>query len=212
MAAVNEMVKAVVNVDGLDEPIPVRFNPEDYTVTSSPEIKKSTILGVNGEHIQFLSGGGSVLSMVLHYDTYNSPMRATDVRTLTFPLTKLVKMDGEKHQPPLVTFVYGSFIFKGMVTKADQKFTMFSRLGIPVRCELTFEITKTLSVDDKMMEPKESSDRTKVRQLTEGDQLWMLSNKEYDSPEHWRKIAEANDIDNPRLLKDKHQLTVPVLE
>ncbi len=212
LPAINLMVKAVVKVDGLAVPIPVRFNPESYTVTSSPEIKKSTANGGNGDHIQFISGGGSVLSMVLHYDTYNSPFRAADVRLLTFPFTNLVKMKGEDHQSPLVTFVYGTFLFRGMVTKADQKFTMFSRLGIPVRCELTFEITEALSIEDKMQEPKESSDRTKVRTILEGDQLWMLSSKEYDSPEHWRKIAEANNIDNPRLLKQKNELTVPVLE
>jgi nucleoid-associated protein YgaU len=206
------MVKAVVKIEGTDSPVSVRFNPENYTVTSTPEIKKSTIVGANGEHIQFISGGGSVLSMVLHYDTYNTPLKETDVRALSKPLTDLIKKDGEQNQPPLVTFVYGSFMFKGVVTKANQKFTMFSRQGIPVRCELTFEVTKTVSVDEQISQPKDSSENTKVCDVLDGDQLWMVSNNEYDSPEHWRSIAEANDIDNPRLLNDKSKLTVPVLE
>lgn len=212
LPAMNPMVKAIIKVEGSSIPIPVRFNPESYNVTASPNLSSRKIMGVNGEHVQFISGGESVLSMTLHFDTYNSPMRLVDVRTMTKMLTDLVDMDGELHRAPKVTFVYGTFIFTGIVQKADQKFTMFSRLGIPVRCELTFEIKKTFDSDDKKNEPKESSDRTKVRTLQEGDQLWMLSSKEYDSPEHWRKIADANGIDNPRLLKNKNELTVPVLE
>ncbi len=212
LPANNLLVKAVLKVEGSDTQVPVKFNPENYNVTSSPNLSKRKVMGVNGEHIQFISGGESVLSMLLHFDTYHSPMRADDVRLLTSKLTELVQMNGELHRLPYVTFVYGTFIFKGIVTKADQKFTMFSRLGIPVRCELTFEITKTFDADDKQAEPKESSDRTKVRTLLEGDQLWMLAHKEYDSCDHWRKIADANNVDNPRLLKNKKELTVPVLE
>jgi nucleoid-associated protein YgaU len=58
----------------------------------------------------------------------------------------------------------------------------------------------------------ESSDRTKVRVINQGDQLWHLSAKEYDDRTLWRVIAEANKIENPRLLASGLRVLLPPLE
>jgi nucleoid-associated protein YgaU len=39
-----------------------------------------------------------------------------------------------------------------------------------------------------------------------------MAHKEYSDPGQWRVIAEANDIDNPRLVEPGTELTLPPLE
>ena len=57
-----------------------------------------------------------------------------------------------------------------------------------------------------------SPDRTKERMLTEGDQLWMLAQQEYDDPAQWRAIAAANGILNPRQLAGARALKLPPIK
>ncbi|MEG2074738.1 MAG: peptidoglycan-binding protein, partial [Angelakisella sp.] len=60
--------------------------------------------------------------------------------------------------------------------------------------------------------PFESPNRTKERVLTEGDQLWMMAQQEYDNPALWKPIAAANGILNPRKLGGITSLKVPSIK
>jgi nucleoid-associated protein YgaU len=59
--------------------------------------------------------------------------------------------------------------------------------------------------------PRQSSDRSKHHKVVEGEQLWMISNNEYEDPANWREIAEANNIDNPLALETGKTIKVPRL-
>ena len=45
-----------------------------------------------------------------------------------------------------------------------------------------------------------------------GDSLWALAAKEYDDPTQWVRIAEANDLDDPREIAAGDWITVPPIE
>jgi nucleoid-associated protein YgaU len=47
--------------------------------------------------------------------------------------------------------------------------------------------------------------------VTEGETLWFIASKEYGDASHWRTIAEANDLENPRLLESGTTLSLPPL-
>ena len=57
--------------------------------------------------------------------------------------------------------------------------------------------------------PRHSSDRTKVRTLERGETLSHLAAREYQDAGAWRLIADANDVDNPRLVAPGTRLVVP---
>ena len=59
---------------------------------------------------------------------------------------------------------------------------------------------------------RESTDRTKRRQVKEGDELWRFAAAEYRDPARWKWIAENNELDNPRLLETGSELRLPPLE
>ena len=82
---------------------------------------------------------------------------------------------------------------------------MFNMFGKPVRA--TVDIT--LISDKKDNNIRNSPDRTKSRTITDGDRLYTFAYAEYGDCGQWRRIAEANGIDNPRLLEAGKQIVIP---
>jgi len=202
--------KVIIIKSNSQETVDVLFNPSEYVLESGNQFSWQTVPGLQAPVAQFVSGDATSLTMDLFFDTYGSN---TDVRTHTSKITGLLDVDRELHVPPLCRFVWGSLDFKGVVEKVTQRFTMFMESGIPVRATLnvTFKAMQTM-LEQYQQVPRESADRTKQKTLKQDEQLWMLSAEEYDDPAHWRKIAEANGIDNPRQLPVGRKLIIPRLE
>jgi nucleoid-associated protein YgaU len=47
--------------------------------------------------------------------------------------------------------------------------------------------------------------------VTGEETLWLIADEEYGDPSKWRRIAEANDLENPRDLRSGQRLVVPEL-
>lgn len=202
--------KIIIIKSNSQETVDVLFNPSEYVLESGNQFSWQSVPGLQAPVAQFVSGDATTLTMDLFFDTYGSN---TDVRTHTSKITGLLDVDRELHVPPLCRFVWGSLDFKGIVEKVTQRFTMFMESGIPVRATLkvTFKAMQSM-LEQYQQVPRESADRTKQKTLKQDEQLWMLSAEEYDDPAHWRKIAEANGIDNPRRLPVGRKLIIPRLE
>jgi nucleoid-associated protein YgaU len=48
--------------------------------------------------------------------------------------------------------------------------------------------------------------------VTEGDTLWDIAGAEYGDPQQWRRIADANGVENPRTLQVGTVLEIPPAE
>jgi nucleoid-associated protein YgaU len=42
--------------------------------------------------------------------------------------------------------------------------------------------------------------------------LWFIAAREYDDPKEWTRIAEANDLDDPREIAPGDWLMMPPIE
>jgi nucleoid-associated protein YgaU len=205
------------NLRDKEASIEVMYNPKEFTIDSSVQYQRSAMPGLQTPITQFVSGQAQTLSLDLFFDTYE---KKTDVRESTSKLTNLLKIDSEIHAPPVCIFEWGvplsldkGVFFKGVFDKITQKFTMFLDSGIPVRATLSVSISEYRTIKEQLETiKKESSDRTKLRELNEGDQLWHLADREYNDPTLWRTIADANKIENPRLLTPGIELVLPPLE
>ncbi|WP_248926125.1 CIS tube protein [Paenibacillus hamazuiensis] len=204
------LTKAKIIVDRPSQTIEVLFNPNEYSISAGNRFGRDTVPGLSGSILQFISGESMTLTMDLFFDTYE---KGTDVRDHTMQIVNLLNIDKDLHTPPICQFVWGTMDFKGVLEKVNQKYTMFLGDGTPVRATLnvTFRSTETVIKQQKRTS-KQSADRTKERQLKQGEQLWHISQEEYESPAYWRQIAQANGIDNPRDVKPGAQLIVPRLE
>ena len=197
--------------------VKVMYNPREFTIESSTKFERKDIPGLQTPITQFVSGQTQTLSLELFFDTYEAK---TDVRLHTAKLTNLLKIHSDLHAPPVCRFQWGvplslekGVFFQGVFDKITQKFTMFLDSGLPVRATLSVSISEYRSIAEQLRNIKfESSDRTKVRVLKQGDQLWHLAEQEYGDASQWRLIADANNIENPRLLPVGTDVSLPPLE
>lgn len=207
------LTKAMVTIQkgsGSPQNVYVLFNPTEYTLDRGNEYSWVKIPGLSQPIAQFITGEVPSLSMDLFFDSYEA---GEDVRTYTSPLTSALDVDSDLHAPPICQFVWGSLIFKGLLEKCTQKFTMFSQEGLPVRATLSVTFKSYKTITEQFQEiPRQSADRTKQKLIKQGDQLWMVAAREYEDPGHWRAIARANGIDNPLKLQAGQRIVVPRLE
>jgi LysM repeat protein len=200
----------ILNGKNANTKIDCAFNPQEYQISKQVEYSNhSTLLNVPVK--QFTNGRADQLSMELFFDTTKTE---SDVRTEYLDkLDSLLEVDGQLHAPPRCRFVWGGGLdFKALLVDANKRFTRFLSSGTPVRAwvDVTFEQYKP--IDEQKSEIKhESTDKMKIWTVTEGDTLWLIAQKEYGDPSHWRTIAEANDLENPRSLDAGTKLSLPPL-
>jgi nucleoid-associated protein YgaU len=191
------------------QPVKVLFNPKEYSIEKSNQFQSTTVPGLSTPITQFVSGSAQTLTMELFFDSYE---KGEDVRDYTGKLTALLDIDADLHAPLICKFIWGKPEFKATLERVSQRFTMFLDSGIPVRATLsvTFKEYKTIT-EQLQSPPRESADRTKRRVIKQGDTLWLIADREYGDPDLWRPIAEANKIDNPRILEIGKEIIIPPL-
>jgi hypothetical protein len=197
------------------------FNPTDYTIETKNQYQRTQLPGLPVPTTQFISGETQTISLTLLFDTYDTdkPVKE-DVRKYTKEIMMLMEIDSSLHHPPVCEFSWGGKTlssvrnsFKGVIDSCSQKYTMFAENGTPVRATLTLSISEYRKIDEQLEYIKfESPDRSKYRLFIEGDALWLMAFREYNDQAEWREIANANNIDNPRLIEPGISLVLPPLE
>lgn len=205
--------KAYIKIlDGKNEgeKIECAFNPSEYRLQKSVGYSDHKTL-LNVPISQFTSGAADLLSMELFFDSTSDE---SDVREESIDkLDSLLEVDGELHAPPRCRFVWGGGLdFKAVLVEADKRFTRFLPSGVPVRAWAAVTFKQYEDTELQKSEIKhESTDKMKQWTVTEGETLWFIASKEYGDASHWRTIAEANDLENPRLLESGMRLSLPPL-
>ncbi|MEG0649000.1 MAG: hypothetical protein RR764_04105 [Oscillospiraceae bacterium] len=209
--------------------IPVQFNPSEYSISRSLHTSKKHALGKDQDLVnsQAVCGDLANLSITLYFDTIQDKYGLTGVAGTALALLRkkdqtesagdiatLLKYNDSEHVPLQVRFVWGKLDFMGLVKQSTISYTMFEKSGKPIRAklDLTIQGEEAKILQTKKMLPFASPNRTKERVLTQGDQLWMLAQQEYDNPAMWKPIAKANDILNPRSLDGITALKVPSIK
>jgi len=196
----------IKNLDNNRE-IFVQFNPREYTLEKSVQWESQKAVGLNAPGLQFTSGNCLSLSLELFFDTYEA---GTDVRDKTKYVEDLALVYVEEHRPPICQFCWGQFLFKGILETVSSRYTMFKSDGTPVRATLNVKFKEyTTPEEQKQMKPNHSADHTKSRMVKQGDTLALIAAQEYDDPAEWRKIADANELDDPLALEPGMKITVP---
>jgi hypothetical protein len=179
---------AVDGERGLPRYLPVLFNPTEYT-----------------------------LKLDLFFDTTDSGMDegAVDVRTLTNSFFELVRIQPKTHAPPRIRVTWGQGLsFKAIVESVDQKFTLFTPAGIPLRATLTVSMREYRTLEEQLAELNlQSADHTRTHVVVEGDTFASVAREAYGDPAMWRLVAQANpDVDDPTAPPVGRRLVVPRVE
>lgn len=200
--------KAVIETKNGDE-IPVRFNPNQYSLEKSNQLAEIGIPGLGAPIVQFVRGNTDTLSMDLFIDTYEDQK---DVREYTDKVYGLLEIDQDTHAPPICVFRWGSFEFESVLERVSGKFTLFLENGLPVRATLSVTFKQFIKIEIEVKKkPTHSADHYKTRVVKQGDTLSSIAAVEYDDPAMWRPLAEKNRIANPRDLTPGQRLVIPPL-
>lgn len=204
------------------------FNPTDYKLSKSNTwTEQSNDQQQGDKQYTFTKSGAITLTLKLHFDTLMAPEsrdKPYDVRYHTDDLWRMMerkKSSSEspsKEPPPLVEFQWGELIFVAFITKMDQDFTLFREDGVPVRCEVTVNLTQfdpnTSVTIENVEAPKpvtviDSSRVDLLAALSLGMTVSVASSATTTAStiaQQARSIAENNDIDNPLVLQTGSQI------
>lgn len=210
------------------EDIEVQFNPTQLSFQKGAHFADLNIPGLDSPLLQFVRGEGEKLTLDLFFDTTEDGMGmgATSVTTKTDRIYQLLKIEPDRHAPPICEFAWGPAfpgsdvsgesgnqkrdLFKCVVESVKQDFTLFSPEGIPLRATLTVTLREYKSLDEQFPQINHNSpDKTRVHVLERGDTLSSVAAKHYLRPGEWRRVAEGNNIQDPRRLTAGTFLSLP---
>lgn len=204
--------------------LPVLFNPTQYNLDRSNTFKSTPIPGLGSPLIQFVNGEAATLTMDLFLDDYTdgpgpgliptNPAGVVKSVLLRMELiTSLLDIDSSLHAPPTVRFVWGPLLFTAVLEKISRKVTLFRASGIPARATLSVTFREYRTLEKQLSGTRlESADKTKRRQVTASESIWLIAEREYGDVRAWRAIAAESEVDDPRSLRPGDWLRVPPWE
>lgn len=226
MANMAGLQKAMISVHKDDEDrsdlkgkkakVEFKFNPEAVRVTKTLKPQENKGAGQNTPELQFTTGNSAMIEFgEILFDGFDDRVNVHDKYVV--PLENLIHVDKKLHRPPLVFFSWGSGWGQGggkintgvyFITGLDVNYTMFLPDGTPVRCKCKLTLTEA-PAKGKGGGDRQSPDTAHVYLVSRSDTLQSIAGKEYDDPSQWRRIANANGIDDPLNLMPGHRLLIP---
>ncbi len=214
--------KARLEIEG-QAPLECWFNPEHYTIIKLNQWHATPVVGASLPEIQFGGGMARELTLGLLFDVRNTD--SEDVRDVTNRLLMMmeaaVPASGGRSaaRPPTVTFAWGSTVgFTAVARQLNIQYTLFGPTGNPIRalCKLTLlQVAKADSRSTSGPAATESSivktaaPPPAVHVVSEGDSLPSIAQSAYGDSSQWRKVAEANEIDDPLRPRRGQALAIP---
>jgi hypothetical protein len=207
----------------------LRFNPTEISFNKGAQIAEIAIPGLDSPVLQFVRGQTETLNMELFFDTTDEGGMGADavsVTTHTDRIYELVKIDPNRHAPPICEFIWNTEFpgndvsanvgnqkresFTCIVESVKQTFTLFSPQGVPLRAKVTLALREYKTLEQQFDQlGLNSPDRTHSHVVQRGDTLAGIAARYYESPGEWRRIALANNIEDPRRLAVGAFLEVP---
>lgn len=160
-----------------------------------------------------------VISNVI-FDTYETKPFDSVYDKYIKMLEMMGGYDQGKHAPAVLVFHWGKFseAHKGnskLKCKLDGfnvEYTMFLNDGTPVRAKCDLTLRLGLSGKEQQANSSTTSlspDHAKLVTVKRGSTLADIAAAEYENPAEWRRIAAANNIDDPLSLIPGTKLIVP---
>ena len=200
------------------------FNPTEYTLNKGVQYAEVAIPGLDAPLQQFVRGQTETLSLELFFDSTEDGMgeqsSVKPVTEYTDRFYQLVKIDPGRRTPPILLFQWGERGFAGsnlsgswaerrregftcVVESVNQRFTLFSPLGVPLRATLTVRLREYQTLAQQVAAIEE------IYVFGQGDSLENIAAELTGDAGNWREIAEANDISDPTAIEPGTVLQIP---
>ena len=168
----------IVRSGGSVEQIPVQFNPAEYRITNRGSISEKVRRKSDEPTMNFNGKPYDTMSVKLYFDCDEITSVASmvsgavsmitggedkDITKTIKKITSLTEIDGETHQIPVAAFVWGATQFIGYVESVVVSYTMFDKMGKPLRAVVDLSMRGMDGGSSDKKSPFMSPDRTKAR-------------------------------------------------
>lgn len=212
-----ELEKAFLELES-GERLPCLYNPETLSVGRRNNWVSNPMPGKGVPTLQYAGAGGGWMRMDLRFDT---TVDGTPVTKHTGKILKLMEVDPNlpgtdlernNARPPTVTFHWGDLhSFRAVVSDIRLSFTYFSSGGVPLRAEIQLELRQYESSD--ALGPQNPTSGTpkpsRVHRVQPGETLDRISARYYGDATQWRRLAQANNVEDPLALHPGDLLDIP---
>jgi nucleoid-associated protein YgaU len=191
--------------------IPLHFNPSEYKLSKENTFAEIPIPGLESPPLQYVRGGARTLSMDVLVDTSDE---LKDVhKEYVAKIERAVGKNEKLHAPPILEFVWGPQPrFRGVLQSLDVSYLLFNTDGTALRAKLGIKLKEYRPVAVQLRETEQTSPDVEKRYVARvGETLSSISAAVYRDPAHWREIARANGITDPRSLEPGTVLVIPPL-
>ncbi|MDP8969922.1 MAG: LysM peptidoglycan-binding domain-containing protein [Actinomycetota bacterium] len=215
-----EPTKAYLKIEDGDT-LAFQFNPAELRITKSNTWEGRPAKGKDAPQLRFQQGESGTLSFTAVFDTTHD---GTDVTCQTSKLLALMRTNENirgadvrrnKARPPWVEFWWGQLrSFKAVVESLSISFVYFAHNGTALRAKA--DITLRQYGDDKAFPLQNPTSHTpapqRLHRVQPGETLDRIAASHYGDPTVWRRIADANRLDDPLALAVGTSLVIPEQE
>jgi nucleoid-associated protein YgaU len=200
--------------------IPCLFNPESLTVTRSNTWSAPQASGKGVPTVSYGGATSGTFNLSLFFDTTDTGQAVTNY---TSKLLTLMEVDSslpgsseatQNARPPWVTFNWGDLhSFKAVITSLSLSFTYFSATGVPLRAKADLSLMQYQ--EELAFGPQNPTSGTpyphRTHRVQPGETLDRIAAIHFGDPTTWRRIADANGIQDPLALRPGSLLAIPEL-
>ena len=217
-----ELVKAEISeLNNPSKRVPFQFNPSTISFSKTANYRQEPSQAARkAPHLQFRGTGPTELSLDMVLDDVESGKDnvASSVEQLLAwtepaPDTKSTSSPN----PSLLQFKWGllrlgtSEKFVGVLKSVNVSYELFKRDGTPTRATVKVNIS-TPEEDKKGQNPTSGGDVAhRAHTVRAGDSLPSVAFSVYGHAHLWRRIADANHIEHPLVLRPGTVLQLPMI-
>jgi hypothetical protein len=207
----------------LDKPGPkldkieFQFNPKELSLAKSASWKRETGKGhKKSGPPQYQGPQPSKLTLEMFFDASdtqnNSVVKAVE-QLFSCCVPTADSHSKDKGNPPWVLFRWGGLTgFLAYISSVSAKYTLFTSGGLPIRATCSVTLEELAGEAPKQNPTSGGLVPRRMHTLVEGDTLPGIAYREYGDASLWRKVAQANRVDDPLRLRAGSQIMLPTVD
>jgi hypothetical protein len=211
----------IKNLDPPHQEFQCQFNPNELAITKKNSWTAKKAAGAHIPAVHFDGVGALSLQLTLIFDTLESGQDVSNVTNGLLALMEATASDPEPVQkkkqarPPHVQFIWGKWHSPtSVITDFSQTFTLFHKNGTPLRATVKLTLQEVPATAPKEVakgqNPTSRAAGTRRAHLVQpGETLDLIAAQELGDPTTWRRVAEFNQVDDPRRLQPGALLAIP---
>jgi hypothetical protein len=197
----------------------VKINPETYALDYKIKYSEEQASGTSGDLPTFDKTEPLNLSFKFIFDSTGALPNTTDGERENGIAEELARFKkvvfeyvGEKHAPPFLELIWGTLLFRCVLTGMKINYKLFRPDGSPVRAEVDAKFKEILDPELRVaQENDQSPDLTHVRTVKDGDTLPLYCKDIYGDPKYYIEVARVNKLISFRNLKVGQRIEFPPL-